>query len=818
MTKKSLNKFFASLASANTEEDVKHAYARYFDLDYDTAHGHDLYTKQVFFEFKCNKNLHNLRARAGTLAQTLYYIRRLKFGGDAEQPVPYQLCLADQNEAIITETILWKDFYSDDAAKYDWDLAPSSPDVKLIDDLASTPGLRNIRVYDVQNSGVFEIFEGKLKLQLNPQQLLWGDKKIVTEDNFEDVFKYWNEVFGDAVRNGTKPSRYFVADIQQGHSVYSAPESRVMFNVGEENWIAKKILPRDYEHFWSIYDRVKDPEIVRGVLAKIDRLTDDSLRRFYGEFFTPVSFARKALDYIEKTVGREWWKSGDYRLWDMAAGTGNLEYGLPSQAWKQCYLSTIYEEDVQHCKRLFRGAEVFQYDYLNDDVENLFQSLDFGVTWKLPENLRNDLMNPEIKWIIFINPPFATSQTAGTNIGNSKEGVSDTSVRQFMHDEDLGEVSRELFAQFIFRIKHEFKGKVAHFGLFSKLKYLNANNDQKFRDQVFHFRFERGFVFSSANFSGTSRSSQFPVGFIVWDLTTTLQLEAQELLLDVFNEKVEKIGIKRVRTDHRDRFLSKWIDRPAATIKLPPFGSAVEVKASNVDRRDRVAQGFLASLMCKGNDFANQKYVSLLSGPYVSAGALSVTPDNFEKAMMIHAVRLVPKANWINDRDQFFQSEVYPPNEFIDDCLIWNLFSGQNATASLRDVIYEGQTYQIQNHFFPFLTSDVRKWEILDSHILDSLSGAEDTFVARRLADRRFSPEATAVLRKGKQIYQFCFENLRQLATTRFKIDAWDAGWWQIRSSLVDAGLGMELILELRTSHRQLREKILPQIYKYGFL
>ena len=516
MSKKSLEKFLASLSNAHTEEEVKFAYAKYFDLDYDTSHRHDLYTKQVFFEFKSNKNFHNLNTRASIIAQTLYYIRRLKFGGDAEQPVPFQLCMADQNEAMICETQLWKDFYDDTAEKYDWDMAPSSPDAKLIDDLASTPLVRNMRIYEVKNTSSFTAFTDTLKIQLNPQQLLWGDKKLVTEGNFEDVFKYWNEVFGEAVRNGTKPSRYFVADIQEGHSRYFPSESMVMFDVGGHKWIDKKILPRDYEHFWSIYDRVQDPEIVRGVLAKIDRLTDDSLRRFYGEFFTPVKFARKALDYIAKTVGKDWWKSGEYRLWDMAAGTGNLEYGLPSGALKYCYLSTFYDDDVEHCKRLFREAEVFQYDYLNDDVENLFQSLNFGVTWKLPQKLRDDLANRSIKWIILINPPFATSQKAGLGHGDSKEGVSDTKVRSVMHDADLGEVSRELFMQFVFRIKREFANRTSHFGLFSTLKYINSNNDQKFRDTVFNFGFERGFVFSSANFSGTKQNNAFPVGFLVW--------------------------------------------------------------------------------------------------------------------------------------------------------------------------------------------------------------------------------------------------------------------------------------------------------------
>ena len=177
------------------------------------------------------------------------------------------------------------------------------------------------------------------------------------------------------------------------------------------------------------------------------------MRRFHGEFFTPIRFAKKALDYIEKTIDKQWWKNGNYRLWDMAAGTGNLEYHLPQEALQYCYLSTLYKEDKDHLDKLFPDATGFQYDYLNDDIDNLFAeaTIGFNFQWKLPEKLRNELADPNIKWIILINPPFATSQKAGTS-GGSKKDVSDTVLRKLMHKNNLGEVSRELFAQFIYRI------------------------------------------------------------------------------------------------------------------------------------------------------------------------------------------------------------------------------------------------------------------------------------------------------------------------------------------------------------------------------
>jgi hypothetical protein len=32
----------------------------------------------------------------------------------------------------------------------------------------------------------------------------------------------------------------------------------------------------------------------------------------------------------------------------------------------------LYQGDVEHLERLFPDAEIFQYNYLEDDVENLF--------------------------------------------------------------------------------------------------------------------------------------------------------------------------------------------------------------------------------------------------------------------------------------------------------------------------------------------------------------------------------------------------------------------------------------------------------------
>ena len=258
----------------------------------------------------------------------------------------------------------------------------------------------------------------------------------------------------------------------------------------------------------------------------------------------------------------------------MAAGTGNLEYHLPAEAWPYLYLSTVHEQDVTHLEKIFPGVDVFQYNYPEDDIGNRFAGdddlaashgfsggqggFDFAnaPTWKIPERLHRDLDNPALKWIALINPAFATAQKGGVKDAN-KSDVANTRVGAQMYAHDLGEVSRELFAQFLYRIRREFRGKRAWLGLFSTLKYINATNDQKSCDHVVRFGFVRGFMFSSVNFRGTSVASQFPVGHVRWNLSREQALEDQRVELDVYDTAVEKIGRKLMSSAHRDGFLSK---------------------------------------------------------------------------------------------------------------------------------------------------------------------------------------------------------------------------------------------------------------------
>ena len=801
------------LAQATTEEDVKAAYAKVFHLRYNTANRHDLYTPQALFEFKYDKNLKNLHGRARVLAQLLYYIRELRHGSVTKRIPPY-LVLADRNECSITETSQWFDYIKTD--NYDWDLSPSTPDTYLVDDLTHEPKLAEMRVYDLSSSSQQHIVYDEIHEILSGAQKLVTIKKVITEDNFTDVFDYWKELFGPSVENGVKASTYFIQDIQVGMSHLIANQGKVIFELEHGEAKTKKIIKEDYEHFWSLYEKVTDVSTIQAIIAKIDRINDMDTRRFEGEFYTPLPFAQKGIEYLEKTIGKDWHKK-KIRIWDMAAGTGNLEWYLPNEMAMELYVSTLHTEEVDHCRKLFLGATCFQYDYLNDDVERLL-SPDVALLpgdWKLPEKLRQELADPSIEWIVLINPPFGTAQTAGAN-SDSKKNVSATALQKYMHADGLGEVSRELFQQFLYRIYKEMPLERTHLGLFSKLKFINSTNDRMFRDTAFRYVFQRGFIFEAKNFHGTK--GKFPVGFTVWDMGRSEHLESQRIVLDIFDRTVHKIGQKTVMSVPKDRFLSTWVPRPRNMAVFPAFKSAINIAHANKDIRDRICEGFLGSLDNAGNDVQNSNRVGLYSGPFATAGAHSITAENFEKSLVVHAVRRIVPNTWINDRDQFMQPNKELSAEFVSDCVVWSLFANSNQTSALRDVIYKGTTYQVENNFFPFTTEQVRSWKPSDNDIALGALHASDRFVALWLQRQRLSAEASTLMHSAAVVYRLYFAHLSDLRTPKYSIASWDAGWWQIRNTLRDQNLASEELAQLAFARKVLQHKLLKAIYEYGFI
>lgn len=821
---KRIRDFYNALYNSAEELEVVIAYIRFFNLKVDMKQRHDLYTPQMLYEFKWDRNFKSRHVRAQVLAQLIYYVHGMRFN-PTEKEIPPYLCFADRNEIVITETELWLKYFEQEQGKYDWSYAPSSPDLKLVNDLEKDDQIATMPYFNLMiPSELLKVEQLVKKIYTDNPDIPLAIKKMITERNFEVIYDEWNDKFGEDVRNGRKPSEYFLCDIQRGRSMVNPDTLKVLFNISHDQWIAKKLNLNKYYQFWKIFDRTSDKDVIGGILSKIDRLSDDFQRRFEGEFYTPIPYTMVAHNYIAETLGdKYWWRTGKYRLWDMAAGTGNLEYHLPAEAYKYMYLSTLHDGDVRLLRRTFKGAVCFKYDYLNDDIDSLFGKLSFHAT-NMPQQLEDDLKNPDITWIILINPPFATAQDKSTAT-SGKTGVSDTLIRKTMHSKDfqLGETSRELFAQFLFRIHHEFMHKKAYLCLFSKLKYINANNDQRLRDKIFHYHFERGFMFDSRAFNGVK--GKFPVGCLVWNLAKQEKLNEQNIILDVWDRSNPPVKVtqKRIPSIERSAFLNKWVERPEATIVFPPFSSAINVNADKKDIRDRIAKGFICSMCSKGNDVQNINYVALFSGPYGSAGAWSVTQDNFERSMVIFAVKKTTRQDWYNDRDQFMQPNCELPQDFVNDCVVYSLFHSANQTVSMQHVKYKGKDYNIPNHLFPFLITEVKNWKCSDPDITSGISADSDRFAALWLQHHTLTAEAQCVVDAAREMYKQFYEKSAKLNTNKYRVGAWDAGLYQINACLTDEEYNLDndyssFTTALKKAMRVLGLKINIKKNQYGFM
>ena len=342
---------FQALASCHTEEEVKFKFLRYFNLTLDSRKNIDFYTPQILFEFKFDAELNNIQNRARAFAQSLYYIRRLTYGDDARVPSRF-IAVVDKKSAAVIKSEKLSAYYlkSKRAPKYDWDLAPSIPCKKLRADLAVDPVIIDCHVYDFAVESEQKIFIELLNNYLQSELTLFELKKEINEDNFYAVFKYWEKLFGKYVENAHKSSEYFLTDIESERSM-QLDERHVFFRLDKDTIIEKLVPPKEYKYFWSVYEKITSPLTMVAIRQKMDRMTKLEKRRFTGEFFTPVEHAKKAIEYISRVVGANWWKSGKYRLWDMAAGTGNIEFYLPHDALQYCYLSTLLDDDAAYCRR-----------------------------------------------------------------------------------------------------------------------------------------------------------------------------------------------------------------------------------------------------------------------------------------------------------------------------------------------------------------------------------------------------------------------------------------------------------------------------------
>lgn len=790
---------YSNLKTARTEEDVKDAYIKALGLKSYTKGLIDIQTKEMWFEAKdTGKN-----SCYAMFTQLLHYVQ---VAVDKGETVPPFLAVIDTEKAALMKLSDVLPFLKKKTVK--WGKSASQYTQEALDEISAHIGTHFVAF---KISTHEEEFISTAKEAIKSGDII---RIQITPDNLKQVFDKWVVMIGEEL-SGVKAEDYallFFADIMHDGTIstHANLTAELLHKNGAPIFsLAGKYYDLGnqdgYREFWAIYHKPPKSEYRDYLLERRDSLIPINERSFKGAFYTPLHVVDKAYDKLSESLGKNWQK--DYVVWDMCCGVGNLE--VKHSNHRNIFMSTLDQADidVMRATKTCAAAIKFQYDYLNDDISDS-GDIDYSLTSKVPPQLQKAISEGK-KLLVLINPPYGETG-AGVGQGNkNKIGVEKTRINASMTTE--GYASKELFVQFLTRISKELPN--ATLAMFSTLKYVNAPNFEKFRNN-WNAEYLGGFVVHSKAFDGIK--GDFPIGFLVWK---TNQNAAQktpivELDVDVLDKKGNQVGAKKYYNLPNNLHLNVWIKKPK-TNKNPALPLSNAVTVSKNPRKKTSCDEMVGYLYASNNDLQHAAIETCITSSIYTGGnggGLYIVENNLLQVAIVFAMRRIVKPTWLNDRDQFLQPAEFLTDEFKYDCLIWMLFNGYNLTAGADDIDWDGVKWSLVNHFIPFTELEVGAPDRFESD-----------FMVQFLDGKTLSSEAVAVLDCGREIWKsyFSYVDIRAVREA-YKLNRPDVGWYQIRKALRERAKSSHNVpvsfASFENSYKELSEKLRMNVYELGFL
>jgi hypothetical protein len=790
---------FEQLKQAKSEEDVKDIYIKALGLKGYTKGLVDIQTKEMWFEAKDTGKTSSY----AMFTQLLHYVQVALNKGET---VPPFLAVIDTEKAAIMKSADVLPFLEKKTIK--WGKSASQYTPEALAEISAHIGTYFVAF---KLSTHEEEFVEAVKSAIKTGDII---RTQITPNNLKQVFDKWVAMIGLEIKgvNAEDYALLFFADIMSDGTVSthkSLPAELLHKNdepVFSLNGHIYELGSREgYRRFWAIYHRPPKAEYRDYLLERRDSLIPIDERSFKGAFYTPLAVVDKAYDLLAETLGTDWQK--EYIVWDMCCGVGNLEVKHSNP--RNIFMSTLDQADIDVMKatKTCVAAERFQYDFLNDDVDD-FGNIDYSITNKVPKALQEAIKDGK-KILVLINPPYAeatNSDNVAADSTDSKTGVSKTRIGAIMNASNYGYAARELFVQFMARIAKEMP--TATLAMFSTLKYVNAPNFEKFR---MHWSgdFLNGFVVHSRAFDGIN--GDFPIGFLIWSTDQSIRKPITEITVSALDRKAQPVGEKRFFNLPVSTYLNAWIRRLKTDTVNIPLKNAV-VPQNNKAKVSTWISSAIGYFWCNANDMQQANQTALLSSVFSAGNGYYVVPENLWQVAIVFSVRRLIKPTWLNDRDQFLQPTEPLTDEFKNDCLIWMLFNGSNLTAGAADLTWSDQNWNLVNHFIPFTEAE-----------LGSPDRFESDFMVQYMNGKALSPESQAVLEAGKNLWKAYFSDTDVHAVRdELKLNRPDVGWYQVRTALKkrnDSGDYLPIdFKDFELAYEALGEKLRPMVYELGFL
>lgn len=719
---------------------------------------------------------------------------------------------------------------------FNWNVTPSNHNtkefkqlLKLVKDILQEESFKyNFKTDDKE---IKDFIKNNFVILEDGQKI---SKIQIDKNNFVNIYYKWLKAVKDSIsvdwerakKHGIIDADFYLADLLSENNLTLIKKLFVILKkdhyelertIDDMGLISSKSThfydkQEAHKEFWKRYQRPPKEEYWDYIIERRDLLVPQDIRERKGSFFTPQIWVEKSQEYLKDTLGENW--QGEYYIWDLAAGTGNLLAGLTDKY--KIWASTIDQADVDIMKERVKNdvnlleSHIFKFDFLNDSFD------------KLPKELQTIIKERPNKLVIYINPPYkeAGNKKTMSGTGKHKSQVSLGNKTYEQYKDILSKGRNEIFAQFFIRIYKEIPNCIL--ATFSTLKYLNSTNFIQFRE-YFKAKFLKGFICPSNTFDNVQ--GLFPIGFLIWD--TSVKENIKNISVDIFDitKKQIKMGATPLLSGKKN------------------FYNYIEKMLSNFGKRKLGNKDFyLGHFTASGNDFASQNgvFIENIEKKRAKSGGVHIHfgINNLVEICISFTIRHVIPHTWINHNDQF----LYPNNlykedkEFQSDCLTFTLFDDKNYISS-----YEGV-----NHWIPFSEKEVGAKNSFKSHFMkDFIDGKivgnkEETESDSKLSlyknenlfenenksfiptkPIKFSAEAKEVFEAGRKLWRYYHSHDSAEADASFydirKYFQKTNEYGDMNNKSKDEEYN-KLIGDLRAKMKILAKKIEPKIYEYSFL
>jgi len=515
-----------------------------------------------------------------------------------------------------------------------------------------------------------------------------------------------------------------------------------------------------------------------------------------GEFYTPESWVNESHSFIKLNLDEKF--NENYIVWDCAWGTGNLTKDL---TFNNLWASTLLEEDFIGNDNN-QEAIKFTFDFLNDGLD------------KLPPKLI-DALKDKKKLFFLINPPYGTSNTAGST-SEHKSGTTKTLVSDLMLKEKI-DGTKQLVTQFLYRIckiQEEF-GLDVSIGLFSPVGFMTGTSFIKFREYFLNtMEFKTGFIMKASEFDDIN--SDWPLSFTIWSNGNTgIKNNFPCVIKDKQkNGEIFDIGKKLIYNLDNEVKASDWIReklKGSKTFDCIQMKSGLKTKPGK--GQGRMTKDSFGYLVTGGNNVYKSKTdVYLLSSAYNLGHGVSITNDNLEDVLSLFSARVISanKTDWYSERDEYIKPNITNPiyNEWINNCKVYSLFHNKSHQSSLTE-------FDLINNFF-WISYDEMVKELTSRSLTDILSNTtnqSNRFYYDVFDRSNLSPQGKEVLKLANQIV---FDTLdKRLGQDKnLSLMSWDAGWVQIKKMLSNLKWDMK---PFNKAFQDLEESMYEQYKLLGF-